>query len=67
MTDLLIHCKKKDLAFPLERTLDLAMQGSLVGLDRQEEGCALLLELLNAPDPKRATTIAKNMTCAPVF
>jgi hypothetical protein len=48
MTDLLIHCKKRDLAFPLERTLDLAMQGSLVGLDRQEEGCALLIELLNA-------------------
>jgi hypothetical protein len=46
MTDLLIHCKKGDLAFPLELTLDLAMQGSLVGVDRQEDVGALLLELL---------------------
>jgi len=46
MTDLLIHCKKRDLAFPLELALNLAMQGSLVGLDRQEEVGPLLLELL---------------------
>jgi len=46
MTDLLILCEKRDLAFPLELTLDLTMQGSLVGLDRQEEVGALLLELL---------------------
>ena len=46
MTDLLIHGKKRDLAFPLELTLNLAIQGSLVSLDRQEEVGALLLELL---------------------
>jgi hypothetical protein len=46
MTDLLIHCKKRDLAFPLELTLDLAIQGSLVSLDREEEVGALLLVLL---------------------
>ena len=34
MTDLLIHCNKRDLAFPLELSLDLAIQGSLVCLDR---------------------------------
>ncbi len=35
MTDPLIHCKKRDLAFPLEQTLDLPIQGSLVSLNRQ--------------------------------
>ena len=45
MADLMIHCLKRDLAFPLELSLDLAMQGPLVGLDRQQEVGALLLEL----------------------
>lgn len=47
MAELVIRCKKRDLAVPLKLTLDLAMQGPLVGLFRQEEVGALLLELLN--------------------
>jgi hypothetical protein len=50
MTDLLIHCKKRDLALPLELTVDLAMQGSLVGLDCQEGVGALLLEWIDLLD-----------------
>jgi hypothetical protein len=46
MTDLVILDGKRDLVYPRELTLDLAMQGSLVGLDRQQEVGALLLELL---------------------
>ena len=46
MADLVIHCQKRDLAVSLKLTLDLAMQCSLVGLGRQEEVGALLLELL---------------------
>lgn len=36
MTDLLIHCEKKDLAFPHEWPCDLAMQAPVFGFDRQE-------------------------------
>ena len=43
--DLLIHCEKRDLAFPLELPCDLAMQGSLFGFDREEEVNPLLLQL----------------------
>ena len=54
MTDLLNRCQKRDLAVALELTLDLAMEGPLVGLllrrslrlHRQEEVGPLLLELL---------------------
>jgi hypothetical protein len=37
---------ERDWFSPLELTLDLAIQGSLVSLNRQEEVGALLLELL---------------------
>jgi hypothetical protein len=46
MAELMIRCQKTDLAFPLELALDLAMQGPLVGLDRQQEVGCMLLELL---------------------
>jgi hypothetical protein len=36
---------KRDLAFPLELALDLAMQRLLVGFHRQQEVGPLLLEL----------------------
>jgi len=45
MTDLLIHCNKRDLAFPLELMLHLAMQSPLIGFHGQEEVGPLLLEL----------------------
>jgi hypothetical protein len=45
VADQVIRCQKRDLAFPLELALDLAMQGPLVGLYRQQEVGALLLEL----------------------
>jgi hypothetical protein len=45
MPELMIRCQKRDLAFPLELALDLAMQGPLVGLYRQQDVGALLLEL----------------------
>jgi hypothetical protein len=48
MSELMIRCLKRDLAFPLELSLDLAMQGPLVGLDRQQEVGALLLQLLKS-------------------
>ncbi len=37
MADLVIRCQERDLAAALELPLDLAMQGPLVGLGRQEE------------------------------
>ena len=43
--NLVIPCKKRDLAFALELALDLAMQRLLIGFDRQEEVGPLLLEL----------------------
>ena len=46
MTDLLIHCNKRDLAYPLELMLNLAMQRALIGFNGQEEVGSLLLELL---------------------
>jgi len=36
MADLVIHCHERDLALALELAADLAMQGCLVGLERQE-------------------------------
>ena len=45
MTDLVIHCQKRDVALSLELVLELAMQRLLVGLDGQEEVGPLLLDL----------------------
>jgi hypothetical protein len=46
MSDLVIPCQERNWAAALELPLDLAMQGPLVGLDRQEDVGPLLLELL---------------------
>jgi hypothetical protein len=42
---LVIRCHERDLALPMELAADLAVQGLLIGLDRQEEVGPLLLEL----------------------
>jgi hypothetical protein len=54
MADLVIAVLKRDLAFPLELALDLAMQRFLVGLDAQQEVGTLLLEL-----PKKGCWVCK--------
>jgi len=45
LADLVIRCQERDWAAALELPLDLAMQSSPVGLDRQEEVGPLLLKL----------------------
>jgi len=54
VADLVIRCHKRDVPLSLELALDLAMQRLLVGLDRQEEVGALLLEL-----PKNGRWVCK--------
>jgi len=46
VADLVIRCHERDLALSLELAADLAVQGLLVGLDRQQEVGPLLLEEL---------------------
>jgi hypothetical protein len=45
LADLVIACHKRDLAFSMDLAADLAAEGLLVCLNRQEEVGSLLLEL----------------------